>query len=171
MKGTGPDRLVNQYMPFVPIKDAWDANSRQMLPMDDEQARKQVEEITAKVLSNRKPPYSLKGGLFDAMNNQGGEIIGVSNEEADKANKLFQDTEGNDLEPAAAVAVASLIKAVEQGSVKADSTIMLNITGGGINKFKKENKINYLEPSLVFPLNPDPETVKQSIAMLFNKRG
>lgn len=163
--------ILSQNMPFVPIKEAWEANSRQMLPMDDEQARKQVEEITAKVLSNRKPPYSLKGGLFDAMNNQGGEIIGVSNEEADKANKLFQDTEGNDLEPAAAVAVASLIKAVEQGSVKIDSTIMLNITGGGINKFKKENKINYLEPSLVFPLNPDPEMVKQSIAKLFNKQG
>ena len=35
------------------------AGSRAMLPLDDELARKQVEEIDAKVLSNSKPPYSL----------------------------------------------------------------------------------------------------------------
>ena len=37
--------------------DAWKARSREMLPYDDDQARLDVEEIDAKVLSNRKPPY------------------------------------------------------------------------------------------------------------------
>ena len=159
--------ILSQNIPFVPIKEAWDASSRNMLPMDNVLARKQVEEIIAKVLSNRKPPYSLKGGLFDAMTDMGGDIIAVTNEEAESANLLFQNTEGNDLEPAAAVAVASLIKTVQNGSVNPNSTIMLNITGGGIKKFKAENPINYLEPSLVFPLNPDPEFVKSSILKLF----
>jgi cysteate synthase len=162
--------ILSQNTPFVPIKEAWDANSRQMLPMDNDLARKQVEEITAKVLSNRKPPYSLKGGLFDALSEMGGEIIAVTNQEASEANNLFLKTEGNDLEPAAAVSVASLIKSVQKGTVQSDSLIMLNITGGGISKFKDENKINYLEPSMVFPLNPDPGMVKDRILQLFGKQ-
>ncbi len=162
--------ILSQNIPFVPIKEAWDAGSRDMLPIDNALARKQVEEIIAKVLSNRKPPYSLKGGLYDAMNDMGGDIIAVTNQEAQEANNLFQSTEGNDLEPAAAVAVASLIKSVQEGSLNSDSVIMLNITGGGINKFKEENSINYLEPSLVFPLNPDPEMVKEKILQLFEKQ-
>ena len=159
--------MLSQNTPFLPIKEAWDAGSREILPMDNDIARKQVEEIIAKVLSNRKPPYSLIGGLFDAMTDAGGEVISVTNEESVAANLLFQQTEGNDLEPAAAVSVASLIKAVKEGTVAKDATIMLNITGGGIEKFKRENSINYLEPSLVFPLNPDPEMVKGKITELF----
>jgi cysteate synthase len=161
--------ILSQNIPFVPIKDAWDVSSREILPMDHHLARKQVEEIMAKVLSNRKPPYGLRGGLFDAMTESGGEVIAVTNDEAKAANQLFIQTEGNDLEPAAAVSVASLEKAVKQGSVGKESVIMLNITGGGIEKFKKENKINYLEPSLVFPLNPDPDNVKNEILKLFGK--
>ena len=41
----------------------------------DEEARKQVEIIDAKVLSNRKPPYSLAGGLYDAMQDAGGDVL------------------------------------------------------------------------------------------------
>lgn len=161
--------MLSQNTPFLPIKEAWDVSSREMLPMDNVLARKQVEEIIAKVLSNRKPPYSLKGGLFDAMTDSGGEVIAITNQEAEAANLLFAQTEGNDLEPAAAVAVASLIKASQQGMIERDSMVMLNITGGGVEKFKCENKINYLEPSLVFPLNPDPEFVKREIRKLFGK--
>jgi cysteate synthase len=161
--------ILSQNTPFLPIKEAWDVSSREMLPMDNVLARKQVEEIIAKVLSNRKPPYSLKGGLFDAMTDSGGEVIAVTNDEAESANLLFEQTEGNDLEPAAAVAVASLIKALERGTIEKDSVVMLNITGGGVKKFKHENAINYLEPSLAFPLNADSETVKHEILELFRK--
>ena len=51
--------MVSQNFPFQPIYNAWKAGSRQMLAQDDNEARKQVEQITAKVLSNRKPPYGL----------------------------------------------------------------------------------------------------------------
>jgi cysteate synthase len=159
--------MLSQNAPFLPIKEAWDADSRQMLPMNDEEARKQVEEIDAKVLSNRKPPYSIIGGLYDAMKDAGGEIFAVTNQESADAAHLFLETERIDIEPAAAVAVASLIQAVNEGKIKNDATIMLNITGGGIEKFKRENKINYLEPSLVFPLNPDPKSVFEKIKLLF----
>ena len=159
--------MLSQNAPFLPIKAAWDADSREMLPLDDDMARKQVEEINAKVLSNRKPPYSLTGGLYDAMRDAGGEIFAVTNEEASFASGLFLESEGNDLEPAAAVAVASLIQAVKEGKTDKGATIMLNITGGGIEKFKQENKIHYLKPLLVFPLDPDPNLVKEKVKALF----
>jgi len=159
--------MVSQNAPFLPIKDAWDAGSGDLLPINDEEARKQIEEINAKVLSNRKPSYGIKGGLYDAMNDAGGEVLAVTNQEAEKAAQLFTQTEGNDLEPAAAVAVASLIQAVYKGKVNSDSIIMLNITGGGIEKFKSEHKVTYLKPQLVFPLNPDPQSVYDKVKMLF----
>ncbi len=159
--------MVSQNIPFIPIKEAWDADSRDLLPMNDEEARKQVEEICAKVLSNRKPSYSIRGGLYDAMKDAGGEVFAVTNEEAFEAGKLFARLEGNDLEPAASVAVASLIQAIFSKKVDADEIIMLNITGGGIDRFKGENKITYLRPLEVFPLNPDPKTVHQKIKDLF----
>ena len=159
--------MVSQNIPFIPIKEAWEADSRDILPMNDEVARKQVEEIGAKVLSNRKPSYSIKGGLYDAMKDAGGEVLAVTNEEAEKAAQLFLETEGNDLEPAAAVAVASLIQAVQEEKLDLNETIMLNITGGGIAKFKNEHQISYLKPLLVFPLNPNPPSVHKQVKMLF----
>lgn len=54
---------------------------RGILPVEDETARRQVGEICAKVLSNRKPPYAVKGGLFDALTETGGDILVATNEE------------------------------------------------------------------------------------------
>lgn len=159
--------MVSQNIPFLPIKDAWDARSRAMLPLDDDLARKQVETINAKVLSNRRPPYSLIGGLFDALMDAGGEVLAADNESAAAAAQLFLETEGNDVSPAAAVAVATLIEAVKSGKVEKDATIMLNITGGGMEKFKNENDIVYAQPLMVFPINPDPEEVKRKLPELF----
>jgi len=159
--------MLSQNAPFLIIKEAWDQNSPVILPIDDDTARKQAEEINARVLSNRKPPYALKGGLFDALTDAGGTVMGISNEEAKKAAGLFEELEGNDLEPAAAVALASLIKAVEEKLVDRKSLIMLNITGGGIKKFKYEHQITYLKPEKIFALKMDPEEIKRQIAGMF----
>ncbi|MFA8434818.1 MAG: cysteate synthase [Marinifilaceae bacterium] len=159
--------MVSQNEPFLPIYDAWKADSRAMLPLEDDLARQQVEEIVAKVLSNRKPPYSIKGGLFDAMKDAGGDVLTANNNEALEAAKLFEEKEGNDVHPAAAVAVSTLIEAVQNGSVEKDACIMLNITGGGEERFKREKEVQYLKPSHVFDINPDVETVKEVLDKLF----
>jgi cysteate synthase len=161
--------MVSQNEPFVPIKEAWEAGSRDMLPFDDNDARKQVEIVNAKVLTNRRPPYSLKGGLFDALSDTNGEVLSATNEEAENAAQLFLETEGNDVTPAAAVAVASLIDAVKSGKVEKDATIMLNITGGGTEKFKQEHELSYLKPEIIFPVDPDPADVKKKLEELFSK--
>ena len=159
--------MVSQNKPFVPIYNAWKANSRAMLPLDDNLARRQVEEIDAKVLSNRKPPYPIFGGLFDALKETGGDVLLASNEEARQAARLFLEKEGNDIHPAAAVATATLISAVKNGTVDKNALVMLNITGGGEMKFKSENTIYYLKPSIVFDIDPNPEEVKEKVKTLF----
>lgn len=159
--------MVSQNIPFTPMYDAWKVGSRALLPVEDDKARHQAEEICAKVLSNRKPPYSLKGGLFDALTETGGDMFAITNEEAAEAAALFQATEGIDIEPAAAVAVASLKQAIEQNKVQKEAIIMLNITGGGIQRFKTENKLFYKTPDCVFPIDADPDTIRETVMELF----
>ncbi len=162
--------MISQNKPFVPIHDAWKKDSRHLLPMDDDTAREQVIEIMAKVLSNRKPPYPVIGGLYDAMKDAGGDVLLADNKEAQAAMKLFEETEGNDIHPASGVATATLIDAVKEGLVEKDALIMLNITGGGEERLKRESQGNIfkLKPSLVFDLNPDFDDVKKKLSDLFN---
>jgi cysteate synthase len=161
--------MVSQNSPFTPIHDAWKADSRAMLALDDTIARKQIEEIDAKVLSNRKPPYSIIGGLYDAMKDVGGDVLLATNEEAKNAAILFNKLEGNDIHPAAAIATASLINTVKEGKIEKDACIMLNITGGGEERFKSENKLHYLKPSLIFGIDPNESFVKSELEKLFQK--
>ncbi|MDE6624418.1 MAG: cysteate synthase [Alistipes sp.] len=159
--------MVSQNAPFVPMFDAWRADSRLMLPYDDDKARRDAEIIDAKVLSNRRPPYGIAGGLYDALKATGGDVLVTTNAQARKAAKLFQETEGADIHPAAAVATASLIKAVADGRIDKSATVMLNITGGGEQLFREGKELWHLQPSLVFPLDPDAEEVMTKTEALF----
>lgn len=158
--------MVSQNHPFIPIHDAWKAGSRAMLPYEDALARLHVEQIDAKVLSNRKPPYPIVGGLFDALVDAGGEVLTATNSESIAAARLFEETEGNDLHPAASVATATLIAAVKKGKVPTDAIVMLNITGGGEGRFKQENNLHYLEPEMVFPIGATLDEITSKIGQL-----
>lgn len=162
--GTNKAKIyVSQNAPFLPMYDAWKAHSRAMLPYDPEQARKDAAEICAKVLSNRKPPYSLAGGLFDALEDSNGDFFAVTNAEAQKACDMFEELEGVDIYHAAGVATASLIQAIENKQVKTDDVVMLNITGGGEKLFKKEHDVWYLKPNKVFGVNATKEEIKEFV--------
>ena len=136
------------------------ADIEPLLPYDAEQARKDASEICAKVLSNRKPPYSLAGGLFDALEDTHGDMFAVTNDEAQKACDMFKELEGVDIYHAAGVATASLIQAIENKQVNANDVIMLNITGGGEALFKQHNDVWYLKPAKVFGVNATKEEIK-----------
>jgi cysteate synthase len=159
--------MVSQNAPFQPMFDAWKQGSRNLLPFDDQLARSQVEAIDAKVLSNRKPPYPPAGGLFDALADTNGDVLLASNAQAAKAGALFRETEGIDIHCAAAVATASLIETVQSKIIDPDAIIMLNITGGGEVKYKADHKLFYLQPSLIFKVEPDAEEVIKEIRRLF----
>lgn len=159
--------MVSQNAPFVPMFDAWRADSRAMLPYDADKARRDVAIIDAKVLSNRKPPYSIKGGLYDALKATNGEILVATNAQARKAAKLFEELEGVDIHPAAAVATATLIKAVQDGRIEKDATVMLNITGAGEQAFKSSHEIHMLQPEKIFPLNATADEVVEAVEAMF----
>ena len=150
----------SQNDPFTIMYDSWCKHSRELVPMSPEEARQAAAIIDAKVLSNRKPPYSLAGGLFEAMEDAGGEMFKVTNEELHKWQDKFLKLEGIDIHNAAAVAVASLAQAVSNGTIGKDEMIMLNITGGGEERAKAEGGIIYAEPHLVM----DPETPADEVA-------
>lgn len=159
--------IVSQNAPFVPIFDAWRADSREMLPYDAKKARRDAELIDAKVLSNRKPPYSFAGGLYDALKATGGDVVVATNAQARRACKLFKELEGIDINPAPGVALASLIKMVEAGSIDKDACIMLNITGAGEEAAKQNRQLWYLKPSKVFSLNVEIDEVVTYVESLF----
>ena len=144
--------FCSQNAPFTIMYDSWKADSRELLPLSAEESRRNSEVILAKVLSNRKPPYSLAGGLYDALKATGGDMFKITNDEIVYWMLQFFKLEGVDIFPAAASAVAALSKALEEGKVAKDEFVMLNITGGGmLNATKKGFTIK--QPDLV--LSPD----------------
>ena len=166
--GTNKAHLyVSQNKPFVPMYEAWKADSRALLPYDADQARRDAAAICAPVLSNRKPPYSLAGGLYDALKDTQGDILAVSNEEARQAKQLFLETEGRDIYSAAGVALASLVQAIINNKVTKDDVVMLNITGGGEKEFKETHTLHYLEPAHIFPIGFTTAEVSQVVSTLF----
>ena len=159
--------MVSQNAPFLPMYEAWQKRTRELTPFDAEQSRQDASAIVAKVLSNRKPPYPIAGGLYDALKATTGEILQVTNDEAEVAMQLFIDTEGVDINPAAGVALASLIKEVQAGRVERNATIMLNITGGGEQRYKADKNIFYLRPDYIFPIKPNERDVVLKVEELF----
>lgn len=161
--------IVSQNKPFVPMYIAWRKDSRALLPYDADQARRDAAEICAPVLSNRKPPYSLAGGLYDALKDTDGDILAVSNEEAQAAKALFLETEGRDIYSAAGVALASLVQAINNNKVKPDDVVMLNITGGGEKEFQEAHQLFHLEPDHIFPIAFTKEDVAEVANQIFKK--
>lgn len=159
--------MVSQNAPFVPMYDAWRADSREMLPYDTKKARRDAELIDAKVLSNRKPPYGIAGGLYDALKATNGDIMVATNAQSRRACKLFKELEGIDIYPAPGVALASLIKLVDAGAIDKDACIMLNITGAGEEAAKLNRDIWHLKPSKIFSLNPDVDEVVSYVESIF----
>lgn len=155
--GAGNMRLhLSQNAPFTPMTDAWNRRSRDLLPENETEQRHKIAATRAHVLSNRRPPYALVGGLCDALIESRGEMYAVTNDDAQRAGVLFLQDDGCDLDPAAEVALASLFQAVERKAVAPDDLILLNITGGGYERIKREQRCLPVLPDIV--LTPDDLT-------------
>ena len=116
--------------------------------------------------SNRKPPYSLAGGLFDTLKESNGDFFKVTNDDIVYWMLQFFNKEGYDIFPAAASAVAALRKALDEGTVKKDETVMLNITGAGmLNATSKGFELK--KPDLILSTELSAEEVIASVDRLF----
>ena len=136
-----------QNLPFAPMVKAWNKGSRELFPEDLNP--KLIEEITTRVISTRYPAYSLMGGVFDALTATGGSMYGIVNDEVYEAIDFFEEGEGIDIVPAAGVAVAALQKAVREKHVDKKDSILLNITGGGERRLRKDMETYRVRPHMV----------------------
>lgn len=159
--------IPSQNIPFTPIHDAWKAKTREIIFPNEDQARENALKIDAKVLSNRKPPYGIAGGLFDALEDSNGDVEIVTNLELQEACNLFETLEGIDIHPASGVALAGMLKSIEFGKVDKEATIMLNITGGGEKLFKSQFELIYLKPNLIIDNKSDSAHIVKLAESLF----
>jgi len=139
-----------QNAPFIPMTEAWNRGKRDLPLLDEEKAKNEIHHIKAKVLSNRKPPYALAGGVFDVLTESSGSMYAVHNDEVQRAMDLFYELEGIDIHPAGGVALGALMQAVKSKSLHDGEVIALNITGGGEERIKAESDVHYLEPLTSF---------------------
>ncbi len=137
--GSNLPRLhLAQNIPNAPIYYAWkgqEPSPTQANMFDD-------------VLFNRKPPFSIPGGVKDALEATKGEVYGITDSEACVAKKLFEQSEEIDILNAPGVAVAALSRAIDAGAVSPDDIILLNITGGGVARIKEDYPRYMLQPDV-----------------------
>lgn len=144
-----PKLCLSQNLPFAPMAEAWNAGRREILPSDMGGGPDAVSQVYADVLTNRRPPYSVDGGVFDAMSACGGTFSEMTNSEARSAEKLWLQCENVLLDPAASVALASLVKSAEEGTVAEDECVFLNMTGAGRDRVREDHDMVCVGPKAV----------------------
>ncbi|MFM9609650.1 cysteate synthase [Streptomyces niveiscabiei] len=138
-----PRLMMCQNAPFAPLFEAW--HGRGAAPADRER------EPLARELTNRRPPFAVRGGVREALVESGGDVLCVDNSGALAGMALFEETEGIDIEPGAGVAVAALAEAVRAGKVRRDEVVLLNITGGGRARRGRDVRLVAAEPWMRVP--------------------
>lgn len=136
-----------QNLPFAPMVKAWKRRSRNILQEDIDPSL--IEKISTRVLSSRYPAYSVTGGIYDILERTDGEMYGVTNEEIFSAMKLFLESEGIDIVPASGAAVAGLLRAVNEKRVGPADLILLHITGGGEERYRREFRTYPIRPIFI----------------------
>ncbi len=133
-----PRLMLCQNLPFAPIYESWRLRQRSLISKTAADFRLETGQVRADELTNWTPPYSLSGGVYDALTESGGDVLVADNPATQAAMDMFLDTEGIDIEPAAGVALACLRDAVTQGQVPTESIVLLNVTGGGRKRLEQD---------------------------------
>jgi cysteate synthase len=143
-----PRLMLSQNLPFVPIYLSWKAGRRELIEISENDGKKQIQQVGAHVLTNRHPAYSIRGGVFDILTETQGDMFTADNFETLHAKQLFEETEGIDIDPAAAVAFATLIKAARYDGLERDASVLLNVTGGGRHRQQLDGELIAARPAL-----------------------
>jgi cysteate synthase len=145
-----PRLHLAQNEPFTPMVSAWAAHRREIIPaVDMPDAAESIKKVMSDVLTNRNPPYGIRGGLVDALEETQGSMYGITNAAGSKAEKLVRETVGIDPDPAAAIATAALVEAVEKDIIRPEDHILLNLTGGGYERIREDFTLFPVSPSAV----------------------
>ncbi|MEM4536755.1 MAG: threonine synthase, partial [Nitrososphaerota archaeon] len=123
VKNSLPKILGGQISSCAPIAEAFMKNKEDAEPL-------QVDKTIFPEISDPSPAWAYTA--LRAVRELGGAIVKVDEEELMKAIKLLAKNEGILAEPASAVALASMIKAVELGVIKRDESVVYIVTGSGM---------------------------------------
>ncbi|MGB2393587.1 MAG: pyridoxal-phosphate dependent enzyme, partial [Poseidonia sp.] len=144
-EGPVPRQHVSQNIEHHPIHNAWQAGRDHLVPEDfpDEDV-----EVYSDYLLNKGPAYGQVGAVHDILEASNGQTYVVERKAAIAAKELIESTEGIDIMTSCAVAAASLLQALEMGEVDKDDCILLNISGGGVERLKADLETRVVEPWL-----------------------
>lgn len=161
---------LSQNAPFTPLVDAWTQGKQQIDPISERDSKPLIDAVSAQVLTTRTPAYGLTGGLYDALRDTRGRMYAVTNQEAEQASLLFEELEGIDISPAASVATASLMQAVEAGYIHKQDVVLLNITSGGRKRLHQDYPLHYLHPRLVLsPQSIVTDSIRRQMTPYFEE--
>ncbi|MHC3475017.1 cysteate synthase [Streptomyces sp. 7R007] len=161
-----PALRLCQNRPFTPIHDAWNRNPAFTAGVSPQRYRDVIRNVHADELTNWAPPYEVRGGVRDALQESRGDVLTADNAAVVAARRTFLEREGIDIEPAAGVAVACLLDAVANGTVERDAVVLVNITGGGRLRQADDQRLVPAEPGLrVSVKTAGPDTVREIAAM------
>lgn len=162
-EGPVPRQHVSQNEEHSPIHNAWQAKRPNLI--DSDFPEEEVE-VYSDYLLNKAPAYEIKGGVYDTLKQSNGQTYIVSKEDAKSAKSLFESIEGIDIMSPAAVALSSLIQALENGDIKPDDCTVLNISGGGIERMKKDKQVVQITPWKKVSKHDDVSFVLQNLQEL-----
>lgn len=148
-----PRLMMCQNAPFAPVYQAWRRSNGGPSGVPAGEAAEPVEAsgpdmVMAQELTNGRPPYTVHGGIHEVLRESGGDVLLADNRAAVRAMSIFEDVEGVDLEPAAGVALAGLMAAVESGQIGRQEMVLLNVTGGGRRRRNRDVERTRVEPDL-----------------------
>ncbi len=134
---------LSQNPEHCPIHNAWQRNSR---TFEDRDFPDSEVEVYSDYLLSETPAYSVKGGVYDVLEATDGVTYIVEKSDALNAGQIFEETEKIDVLSPAKVALASLIQAKKMGTVNPDDCILLNVSGGGVQRLKQEIDTEVVKP-------------------------
>ena len=98
-------------------------------------------------------------------------MYSITNREAEEAAGLFRTVEGCDLDPAAAVALASPQQAVACGAVRRGEYTFLNVTGGGYKLLRESTDVVPLHAASVDVAALAPPAASDQLAEVLETTG
>jgi cysteate synthase len=136
-----------QNSPFTPIHNAYRRGSKTInKALDMPRASTTVTEVLATMLTNRRPPYSIPGGVYDVLNASKGITYAVTNQEIHEAQDMFKALEGRTIVPEAGAAVAALKMVSSLMILDKEESVLLNITGGSITGVHRDIGVTHPAP-------------------------
>jgi len=137
---------VSQNVEHSPIHNAWQAGRDHLV---DEDFPDEEVDVYSDLLLNAAPAYGQTGGVHDILDDSDGQTYVVEQPVAEAAKSLFEATEGIDILPPGAIALASLQEAIEVGEVEEEDCVVLNISGGGTQRLKQDLATEAVQPWLM----------------------